>query len=170
MKLKGDFYNRDTLVVAQELLGKFLCRKYQDKIYQAEITETEAYRGFDDLASHASRGKTPRNAIMFGPPGRAYVYLIYGMYHCLNIVTEAKDYPAAVLIRALDCPNCDGPGKLCREFHITKDNCNGLDVTGNTLWLEEHGKKIDFESLPRVGVAYARESAIWLWRFKRKKN
>ncbi len=120
-KLSREFYNRPTLKVAKELLGKILVRKIPSagsgqaaKIIRAMITETEAYCGPKDLASHASKGRTKRTEIMFGPPGFVYVYLIYGMYHCLNIVTEAENYPAAVLIRAVDADGVNGPGKLCR--------------------------------------------------------
>src|SRR3989338_6256216 len=101
MKLKREFFNRDTVVVAQELLGKYLVRKINGKIVKFRITETEAYCGSKDLPCHASKGMTPRTNVMFGPPGHAYIYLIYGMYYCLNIVTEKEGYPAAVLIRAV---------------------------------------------------------------------
>src|SRR3989344_7227500 len=116
MKLNREFFNRNTVVVARELLGKYLVRKIGSKIVRAKITETEAYCGPRDLACHASRGMTPRTKVMFGPPGRAYIYLIYGMYHCLNIVTEKEGYPAAVLIRG--CELADGPGKTCRDLKI----------------------------------------------------
>ncbi|MCL5407327.1 MAG: DNA-3-methyladenine glycosylase [Patescibacteria group bacterium] len=168
MKLKRSFYNRLTVEVTKDLIGKFLVHKIDGKILAAEITETEAYAGFEDRASHASRGKTQRNEIMFGLPGFSYVYLIYGMYYCLNIVTEKKDYPAAVLIRGLDYPNADGPGKLCREFKITKEIHNGLDLIGNILWVEDRGIKREIIALKRVGVDYAGSSKDWLWRFKRK--
>src|SRR3989338_6335159 len=102
IKLKHEFFNRKTLLVARELLGKYLVRKIGNKTIRAKIVETEAYCGPDDLACHASRGLTPRTKVMFGPPGHAYVYLIYGMYHCLNIVTEKKRWPAAVLIREVE--------------------------------------------------------------------
>jgi len=178
MKLKREFYNRETVKVAKSLIGKFLVRKIDRKIYAAEITETEAYAGFDDKASHAARGKTKRNEIMFGRAGFAYVYLIYGMYYCLNIVTEKKGYPSAVLIRGLDGegldgsasarrPSLDGPGKLCREFKITKAQ-NGLDMTGDVLWVEDRGLERKVVALKRVGVDYAGECKNWLWRFKRK--
>src|SRR5688572_15681769 len=98
-RLPRKFYARDTHIVARELLGKLLVREYRGKKVIARITETEAYVGEDDLASHARFGKTQRNAIMYGEAGHAYVYFIYGMYDMLNIVTEAKDFPAAVLIR-----------------------------------------------------------------------
>ena len=101
MKLHQKFYNQSTLKIARLLLGKFLIRKIGKKTIIGQITETEAYVGPKDKASHASRGKTPRTAIMFGESGFWYIYLIYGMYYCLNIVTERKNYPAAVLIRAI---------------------------------------------------------------------
>src|SRR5579883_1151698 len=125
MKLSYDFYNRDTVEVAQDLLGKRL----SVGSYSGIITETEAYRGSDDEASHAFRGPTKRSAIMFGPAGYAYVYLIYGMYYCLNIVTEELGIPGAVLIRGVLTPdgNLNGPGKLCRSFGITKEQ-NGLNL------------------------------------------
>ena len=157
------FYSRPTLKVAQELLGCFLVRKYRGKTIRGMITETEAYAGEDDLASHASRGRTPRTEAMYGEPGRAYVYMIYGMYHCLNIVTEKKDFPAAVLIRGVEInpspalplrkgesPNfslskreikgdLNGPGKLCKFLRIDK-RLNGWDMTkGEKLWIASPG-------------------------------
>jgi DNA-3-methyladenine glycosylase len=101
-KVKRNFYNRDTLKVAQELLGKYLVRKTKQRVKAGKIVETEAYIGQDDDACHASRGKTERTEVMFGKAGCAYIYLIYGMYWCLNIVAERKGFPAAVLIRALE--------------------------------------------------------------------
>src|SRR3989344_3571341 len=123
MKLNREFFNRNTVVVARELLGKYLVRRVVEnraalpngqkpdfhypveRVIRAKITETEAYCGPNDLACHASRGMTPRTKVMFGPPGRAYIYLIYGMHHCLNIVTEKERWPAAVLIRAAEITN-----------------------------------------------------------------
>ncbi|EKE21915.1 MAG: hypothetical protein ACD_7C00095G0001 [uncultured bacterium] len=101
-RLTHSFFNRKTALVAQELLGKVLIYKNKDQIISGIIVETEAYIGPKDLASHASRGKTPRNEVMFGEAGHWYIYLIYGFYNCLNIVTEEKNYPAAVLIRAVE--------------------------------------------------------------------
>ena len=106
MKLARDFYEQPTVQVAQQLLGKYLVRVHPDGVTAGMILETEAYVGLEDKASHASRGQTPRNAVMFGPAGFAYVYLIYGMHHCLNVVTEHEEYPAAVLIRAVE--PCEG--------------------------------------------------------------
>lgn len=168
MKLQRAFYEKPTLKVARDLIGKFLVHQSANGLFQAEIVETEAYAGFEDLASHASQGKTKRNIIMFGPAGVSYVYLIYGIYHCLNIVTEKEGYPAAVLIRGLDYLNADGPGKICREFEIKKDTHNGLDLTGEILWVEDRGLKREIVTGKRIGVDYAGECAAWPWRFKRR--
>ena len=171
MKLKRNFYFKPTVWVAQNLLGKFLVHKTSSKIYTAQIIETEAYAGFIDKACHGSRGPTLRNQVMFGRGGFSYVYLIYGIYHCLNLVTEKADYPSAVLIRALEFPKADGPGKLCREFQIKKETHNGLDLEGNILWVEDRGVKIKPSQIivgPRVGVDYAGECAAWPWRFRIK--
>ena len=102
MKLTRSFYQQSTVDVAKQLLGKYLVRRHPDGVRAGRIVETEAYIGPQDLACHAARGRTPRTEVMFGPAGHAYVYFIYGMYHMLNLVTEAKDYPAAVLIRAIE--------------------------------------------------------------------
>src|SRR3989338_6779978 len=135
MKLKRIFFNRNTVTVAKDLLGKYLVRRIGRKIIAAKITETEAYCGQNDLACHASKGITPRTKVMFGPPGHAYIYLIYGMYHCLNIVTEKEGYPSAVLIRG--CELANGPGKICRELKIDK-TLNGVDMfKSRELWIED---------------------------------
>lgn len=162
-KLKRSFFNQSTLKVAEQLLGKMLVFKNIRGI----ITETEAYYGFDDPASHAFRGKTPRSAIMFGNPGFSYVYLIYGMYHCLNIVTEEKGFPAAVLIRGLkliDPPelHLDGPGKLCRQLGITKEH-NALDLIKNSeIYVACINQALSFSRTPRVGIKVGQDK---LWRF-----
>lgn len=157
---------RETVKVAQDLLGKFLVHKTAGKIYTAQIIETEAYAGFDDLACHGSRGKTKRNEVMFRQGGFAYVYLIYGLYHCLNLVTEKANYPSAVLIRGLDYPQANGPGKLCREFGIFKETHNGLDLTERVLWVEDRGlRPKNIEKTKRIGVDYAGHCALWPRRF-----
>lgn len=172
-KLPQKFYNQKTIEVAKKLIGKFLVRKMGKKIIIGQITETEAYCGLKDLASHASRGQTPRTKIMFGQPGYWYVYLIYGMYYCLNIVTEEKDKPGAVLIRSVkpmigwpENIKTDGPGKLCRAFKITKKE-NGARGFGTTdLLIEDWNAKIPkIKSAPRIGVDYAKEYKDKKWRF-----
>ena len=180
MILSKKFYQRDTLKVAQELLGCILVRKIKGKVIKAVIIETEAYKGENDLASHASKGRTPRTELMFGEAGRAYIYLIYGMYYCLNIVTEKKDYPAAVLIRGIkisgvDYKKTNGPGKICREMKINKE-LNGWDIAkGKKLWIatalagsrlgREKTVKKNIVAGRRVGVDYAKHCKEYLWRF-----
>jgi len=179
MILKRSFYNKNTLNVAKDLLGCVLVRKIRGKIIKAVITETEAYMGEDDLASHASKGRTSRTELMFGEAGHAYVYMIYGMYHCLNIVTEKKDFPAAVLIRAVKIDDVDykktnGPGKLCKVLEIDR-KLNGLDITtGEKLWIASPRlvrlgrKKLIRKNIvanKRIGIDYAKHCKEYLWRF-----
>jgi DNA-3-methyladenine glycosylase len=146
-------------------------------MWRGMITETEGYVGEDDLASHASHGRTPRTQIMYGDPGRAYVYMIYGMYYCLNIVTEKKDFPAAVLIRGVELSlldkervgvRLDGPGKLCKFLKIDR-KFNGWDITkGDKLWIEKGIPKVqpsEFKKSKRIGVDYAKHCKEYLWRF-----
>lgn len=151
-RLDRKFFDRPTVKVAQELLGKVLVRRINNKIIKARITETEAYCGTKDLACHASKGLTERTKVMFGPAGFSYVYMIYGMYHCLNIVTEKEGNPSAVLIRAAEILNpkseflnkskihnskLKGPGIMCRELKIDR-KLNEIDVTkSNLLWIED---------------------------------
>jgi len=161
--LDRSFFNRNTLDVAQELLGK----KVFFNNYVGIITETEAYIGTDDPACHAARGKTKRTEVMFGPAGISYVYLIYGMYHCLNFVTEEPEFPAAVLIRGLYLEeqniNLDGPGKLCKYLGITKEH-NNLDITikENNFYLINAPKISNFTTTSRIGISKGQDK---LWRF-----
>lgn len=182
MKLTRPFYDRATVDVARQLLGKYLVRKHPDGTTVGKIVETEAYVGPEDRASHASRGRTPRTEIMFGPPGIAYVYLIYGFYHCLNIVTERADYPAAVLIRAVEPVEgiplmqsrrrideaknlASGPGKLCQAFAIDL-SLNGADACGDLIYVEDRGEDLSgIVTKPRVGVDYAGKWKRKPWRF-----
>ena len=177
------FYSRPALDVASDLLGKILVRRLGRRILSGKIVETEAYVGPHDLACHASKGHTLRTSVMFGPPGYAYVYMIYGFYFCLNVVTESVGYPAAVLIRAVEpLENVDlmrelrnnpqretniasGPGKLCMAMSVDKQ-LNGADLTGTTIWIED--RKLDpgpIRTSPRVGVDYAGEYKDKPWRF-----
>lgn len=175
MILPQKFYQKDTLKIAQNILGCFLVRKVGNKIIKGMITETEAYVGENDLASHASRGRTPRTEIMYGEAGRSYIYMIYGMYHCLNIVTEKKDFPAAVLIREIKIENIEykktnGPGKLCRLLKIDR-KLNNCDITKNKeLWIESgiKIKKTQIHKDKRVGIDYAKHCKDYLWRFSVK--
>lgn len=171
--LSRPFYKRPTLVVAEDLLGCILVRNYQGKTWRGRIVEVEAYIGEDDLACHARVGKTKRTEIMYGEAGHAYVYLIYGMYHCLNVVTEAVDYPAAILVRAVAIPGVakketNGPGKLCRFLQIER-SINALDLTtGSKLWIEKGRKKKSEQIIKskRIGVDYAKHCKEYLWRFE----
>jgi DNA-3-methyladenine glycosylase len=182
-KLPRSFYSGSTLQVASDLLGKVLVREFDDRRLAGKIVETEAYVGPHDLACHASKGHTPRTSIMFGPAGYAYVYMIYGFYFCLNVVTERKGHPAAVLIRGVeplegldimrqlrnnpdrDTNVASGPGKLCMAMSIDK-RLNGEDLLGRTLWIED--RKLETGTIltsPRVGVDYAGEYKDKPWRF-----
>ncbi len=165
------FFNRPTLTVARALIGKYLVRENWNGRIAGKIIEVEAYVGGQDKACHASKGRTARTEVLFGPPGVSYVYLIYGMYHLLNVVTERVDFPAAVLIRAIEIEGAliDGPGKICRELDIDR-SLNRLDMTeGRQLWFEDRGasgirKKIG--RFPRIGVEYAGSWAKKPWRFR----
>ncbi len=169
--LARSFYERPTLTVAKELLGKHLIRRGESGLLAGRIVEVEAYVGPEDRASHASRGKTKRTEVMFGQAGLAYVYLIYGMYHCFNIVTEREGYPAAILVRAVEVDGrlIDGPGKVCRDLKIDKTH-NYHDLTaGKILWLEDRGDRLPDSSImtaPRIGVDYAGPWAQKPWRFR----
>jgi DNA-3-methyladenine glycosylase len=152
------FFNRKTALVAKELVGKYLVRKIGTKIMSEKIVETEAYVGPHDLASHSSRGRTPRTEVMFGEAGTIYTYFIYGVHWMLNVVTEEKNFPAAVLIRAT--AGARGPGVLTKKFKINKKLNGELANKKNGLWFEDHGVKVGkVKRTPRIGVAYA--GPIW---------
>ncbi len=158
--LTEDFFRRPAPVVAADLLGKFLVRKDNGKEIAVMITETEAYEGLDDLASHASKGRTKRTEVMFNEAGRFYVYLIYGMYFMLNVVTGETGQPSAVLIRASD--RVTGPGRLTRLLNITKSMNTKLAAEKTGLWFEDRGIAVTKRQIkrgPRIGVAYA--GPIW---------
>lgn len=157
--MPNSFFGRKTLKVAEKLVGKYLVRKSGGKIIREKITETEAYVGPHDLACHSSRGKTARNEIMYRKAGTIYVYFTYGMHWMLNIVTEEKDYPAAVLIRSIE--RVSGPGRLTKAFYIDK-KLNGKKLgLKSGLWIENGGKisKKKIWCTPRIGISYA--GKIW---------
>lgn len=165
--LKPAFFARPAPVVARALLGKFLVLAKKGRPIAKMITETEAYHGPDDEASHASRGRTPRNVVMFGPAGVWYVYLVYGMHEMLNIVTGRAGHPSAVLIRSL--AGRPGPGRLTKFLKINR-RFNGRPASQKVgLYIIDRGIKIpnaDIKRGPRIGVAYA--SPKWRqkpWRF-----
>jgi DNA-3-methyladenine glycosylase len=170
-KLPRSFYERATLKVARDLIGMQLVRVYQGKQLVGRIVETEAYQGPEDLAAHSARGLTPRNAVMFGAAGHAYVYLIYGIWHCVNVVTRTVGIPHAVLIRAVEpidnlVDKTNGPGLLCRAYHIDRQ-LNGADLLSDALWIEEPAstRRVHIQRATRIGVDYAGDWAHKLWRF-----
>jgi DNA-3-methyladenine glycosylase len=163
-------YDRPTLLVAQDLLGKYLVREIAGDRRAGKIVEVEAYAGHDDLASHARFGPGGRSAPMFGPPGHAYVYLIYGFHHMVNVVTEGEGSPGAVLIRAIepaegiDGPT-SGPGRVCRALGIDR-SLNGHDLTAPPLYIEDRGERPgQIVATPRINVDFAGEWAERPWRF-----
>jgi DNA-3-methyladenine glycosylase len=170
-KLPRRFYDRDTALVAQELLGTLLVHVVDGAERIGRIVETEAYLGPHDLAAHSARGFTPRTAVMFGPPGHAYVYLIYGMHHCLNVVTQAEGHASAVLIRALEpvrelAGRTSGPGLLCRAMGIDR-RLNGHDLLSDDLFIAAPARR-EMPAIvrrPRIGVDYAGAWARRLLRF-----
>jgi DNA-3-methyladenine glycosylase len=166
-----DFYDRDAEAVARDLLGSVLAHRVGGVLKAGRVVETEAYLGPHDLASHSSRGRTARTAVMFGPPGFAYVYLIYGVHHCLNAVTGPAGHAAAVLIRSLEpLRNVDGstrgPGLLCRALGIDR-HCNGQDLVSPDLFFAPPDRPEPFTTAvrPRVGVGYAGDWAEKPLRF-----
>lgn len=184
IRLGRDFYARDTLKVARELLGKRLVRVIGGERLSGLIVETEAYIGENDRACHASRGRTPRTEVMYGPPGHAYIYFIYGMYHCLNVVADRVGFPAAVLIRGIQPQEgieyisrnrgfrpegqlTNGPGKLCQALAIDR-SLNGLDLCHSDLLFIEEAAGVDPECVevtPRIGIRVDEIAKRRPWRF-----
>jgi DNA-3-methyladenine glycosylase len=165
IRLKREFFTRDVLDVAPDMPGKIICIKLpDDKPGRFEITEVEAYRGTDDKACHASKGRTARTEVMFMEGGSLYIYLIYGMYWMLNIVTGEKDNPQAVLIRGVEKLN--GPGVLTRTLGIDKSFYGEDLVTSERIWIEDAGAVRTIKTSPRIGIDYAGE--YWKerpWRY-----
>jgi DNA-3-methyladenine glycosylase len=165
------FFARNALAVARDLIGMQLIHDDGVRVRRGRIVETEAYQGPRDLAAHSARGRTPRTEVMFGPPGYAYVYLIYGFWNCLNVVTALEGVPHAVLLRALeplegiDDRTC-GPGLLCRAMHIDR-RMNGVDLRGPVLWIERPRgtRPVSVARSARIGVEYAGPWALRQWRF-----
>ena len=190
-KLFRSFYNRDTVTVARDLLGKLLVRVQDGHPLVGRIIETEAYVGPVDKACHAYNYKrTARTETLFAKPGTAYIYLIYGMYNCLNFVTEPEHEPAAVLIRGLEAVEgietlkqlrypkhsdnltnyqiknfLNGPGKICKALSLDR-SYNGIDLTEDTLYVLDSGESLNtIYSGPRIGIDYAEEAVSFPWRF-----
>lgn len=169
MKLNTDFYTQDATIVAEKLLGKILVRVYDNgETQRYRITETEAYMGAEDKACHASKGRTPRTEVMFDEGGRVYVYLIYGMYWMLNVVTGELNHPQAVLIRAID--KIVGSGKVGRELKIDRSFYGESLTESARIWIEDAPDEVIFETAPRVGIDYSGDE--WKnkpWRFISKR-
>lgn len=191
IKLSREFYNRDSLIVAKELLGKYLIHEIEGTKIIGKIVETESYMGIEDKAAHSFGGRrTPRVEIMYGGPGFSYVFMIYGMYYCFNVVTREEGIPQAVLIRAVEPMGefdlyaynrykkqykelsksqvkslSNGPGKLCKALSIDK-SLNGEDLCGNKIFIAD-GEVDNFTIVEskRVGIDYAGEAKDYLWRF-----
>lgn len=170
-KLPRSFYDRDTTLVAKELLGKHLVHLVDGVERIGRIVETEAYLGPHDLAAHSAKGRTERTEVMFGPPGHAYVYFIYGMHHCVNVVTEGEGHASAVLLRAIEpvkniAGRTSGPGLLCRAMGINK-TLNAHDLLSDDFFIAAPAVAEPFSIVkrPRVGVDYARHWTRRLLRF-----
>lgn len=164
-RIPSSFFQQEVSLVAPQLLGKTLVRQFEDgTLKRFMITETEAYRGRDDRACHAHKGKTERTTIMFGEGGKVYVYLIYGMYWLLNIVTGPENDASAVLIRGIK--GISGPGRLGKALKLDK-SFYGEDLSTSTrIWIEESAVKPSYNSTPRVGIDYAGEPWVSIpWRF-----
>jgi DNA-3-methyladenine glycosylase len=175
-KLPRRFYDRDTIVVARELLGKYLVHASRGVEHIGRIVEVEAYLGPHDLAAHSSKGLTRRTQIMFGPPGHAYIYLIYGMHHCMNVVTERAGHASAVLLRAIEPVQgiegrTQGPGLLCRAMDLDK-RLNGHDLLSDDLHIAAPSRvePLVIVKRPRVGVEFSGHWAKRLLRFYIKGN
>ncbi|MBR1647866.1 MAG: DNA-3-methyladenine glycosylase [Selenomonadaceae bacterium] len=181
MKLPREFYLRDGLTVAHELIGKKLVTNLHDGLTGGIIVETEAYMGAIDAAAHSYKGLTERTKIFYGAGGFVYVYLIYGMHICTNVVANVENFPEAVLIRALQPTDgielmkirrgkknlrelCSGPGKLSQALGVTK-NFYGADLCGDEIFIETTDFQTEVAATKRINVDYAGEAANFLWRF-----
>jgi DNA-3-methyladenine glycosylase len=196
-KLEREFYNRDSVSTAKDLLGKFLVHKVNGEELIGKIVEVEAYMGPTDKAAHSyNNRRTDRNEVMYGSPGYAYVYIIYGMYNCMNVVVEQPGKPQAILIRAVEpfkgmetmaqfrykkgyeglskrqvLGLTSGPGKLCISLNIDRSH-NGEDLCGDNVYILEGDRAEQFEiaATPRINIDYAEEAKDFLWRFLIKGN
>ncbi len=163
-RLTAEFFLRDVLEVAPDLIGKILVRQFDDgRIERYRITETEAYRGVEDRACHASKGRTPRTEVMFQEGGKVYVYLIYGQYWLLNLVTGPKSDASAVLIRGLE--GFSGPGRVGRELQLDRSFYGESLINSDRIWLEDAEPVLEIKTSKRIGVEYSGEWAEKLWRY-----
>jgi DNA-3-methyladenine glycosylase len=175
-KLPRSLYDRNTILVAKELLGKYLIHRSNGVKRVGKIVEVEAYLGPHDLAAHSAKGLTERTKVMFGPPGHAYVYLIYGVHHCMNVVTEREGHASAVLLRAIEpVDNVEGktcgPGLLCRAMQIDR-RLNAHDLLSDDFFIAAPDQSEPFTIIkrPRIGVDYAKHWAKRHLRFYIKGN
>lgn len=188
MKLSRDFYQRSALEVAKDLLGCSLVHKSEEGITKGRIVEVEAYMGNQDPAAHSYNNRSARTEIQYGEGGFAYIYLIYGMYYCMNIVTNSINQPEVVLLRALEPLEgielmklrrktdklynlCSGPGKLCTAMGINKTHY-GMDLCGEQLYLESSNQKdiLEIVASKRINIDYAVEAKDYLWRYTIRDN
>ncbi len=186
MKLDRNFYVRDGLTVARELIGKKLIHRSADGVTGGLIVEAEAYMGAVDAAAHSFKGRTKRTEIQYAAGGRAYIYLIYGMHICFNVTANAVDVPEAVLIRALEPSDgidlmmrrrnkksleelCNGPGKLTQAMGITMAHY-GVDLCGDEIFIETTDRPVEIDSARRINVDYAGAAANFPWRFLMRGN
>jgi DNA-3-methyladenine glycosylase len=162
--LSRDFFKQDVLTVAPSLLGKLLVRKFEnDRIERFRITEVEAYRGEEDKACHASKGRTKRTDVLYHEGGKIYVYLIYGMYWMLNFVTGNEDEPQAILIRGVE--SLSGPGRIGKRLQLSAD-FYGETIPSDRIWIEDDGQKPQpYLTTPRIGIDYAEDWKHKVWRF-----
>lgn len=194
-KLERDFYLKDATLLSQLLLGKILVHEYNNIKVSGRIVETEAYMGVQDKAAHSYGGRrTARNEVTYGPAGFLYVYFIYGMYHCVNVVASEIETPQVVLIRALEPVSgeetmslnrygksykelkkrekiniTNGPGKLCIAMGIDRSS-NGADLCGEEFYIEDSEDEPEIVRAKRIGIDYAEEAAEFLWRYYIKDN
>jgi DNA-3-methyladenine glycosylase len=183
MKLPRSFYQKNAIDLAKDLLGKVIVHETDEGITKGKIVEVEAYMGPIDAAAHSYKVKSTRTNVQYGEGGYAYIYLIYGMYYCMNIVANDINVPEVVLLRALEPMEgidlmkerrktdkisnlCSGPGKLCSALAIDKTNY-GMDLCGDELYLEypKEQEEIEIEASKRINIDYAGEAKDYLWRF-----
>lgn len=188
-KIDKEFYQRSAKEVGMDLLGLILVHESEDGVVKGKIVEVEAYMGKEDKAAHSYKdNQKGRTRIQYGEGGYAYIYLIYGMHYCMNVVANQKDIPESILIRGIEPIEgidimikrrrtnnvknlCNGPGKLCAAFGITKSNY-GMDLCGNTLYIEkpEVDDKFEIQSSKRINIDYAEEASDFLYRYTIKDN
>lgn len=163
-RLNEEFFHRDCLEVAPDLVGKILVSRIGDEEIRVKITETEAYRGEEDTACHAHKGRTQRTEVLYGKSGVIYVYLCYGMHWLMNVITGEEGQPQGVLFRAGEGSN--GPAKLTKRLGVTGKQNKGSFVTSDEIWIEDDEKKHSFHTDKRVGIGYASQEDIdRQWRF-----